>query len=126
MAWDEADLAEGILEIFDEAAALRSVGDDSDELDLVAFGTQNVPWCSELGLNMAEALAMVGVHYSDPTTEIRISKRPCQTKTCPVCGAPTVYVTHRRRRSRCDCWRGGVRTIRRESGGLPPRRPQPH
>jgi hypothetical protein len=99
MAWDEADLAKGIPELFSEGASLRSVGDDGDELDLVAFGTQNVCWCDELGLNMGEALALVGVHCSDRTGGMRVRRRCWQTKQCPVCGAPTVYVTRRRRRS---------------------------
>lgn len=101
MAWDDADLAEGIQEVFEAAAQLGSPGYCFDELELVTFGTQCVQWCDELGLNMGEALAMVGVHYSDRTGGRRVRRTRRQTKHCPVCacGVPTVYVTRRRRRS---------------------------
>ena len=101
MPWIDDDLAETIAQLLEAEANVVEIEACFDEADVIAYGTQNAELGEFLGMNLAEALAMIGVETA--AADLLTPRRRTRyiRKHCPVCqcGVPTVYVDRRRIRS---------------------------
>jgi hypothetical protein len=77
------------------------VGSEFDESHVVQFGVASVEVAEWLGMNLADAMVLVGIEAGDRSgtqrQHLRRRERGQQRKACPycACGFPTVFVSRR-------------------------------